>query len=59
MRDAQAQSVCWQILPQDHDHDQAMADWLLVLLPALIEECLVRDAISHVTATSWPPALML
>ncbi|MEA9585815.1 hypothetical protein VC279_05715 [Xanthomonas sp. WHRI 10064A] len=56
MRDAQAQSVCWQTLPQDQD--QAIADWLLALLPALIEECLVRDAISHVTATQWPPALM-
>nr|WP_272948058.1 MULTISPECIES: DUF892 family protein [Xanthomonas] len=59
MRDVQAQSVCWQTLPQDEEQEQTMADWLLALLPALIEEFLVRDAISHVTATPWPPALML
>ncbi|WP_272948286.1 MULTISPECIES: YciE/YciF family protein [Xanthomonas] len=59
MRDVQAQSVCWQTLPQDEEQDQAMADWLLALLPALIEEFLVRDAIPYVTATLSPPALML
>ncbi len=59
MRDVQAPSVCWQTLPQDQDQERAIADWLLALLPALIEEFSVRDAISHVTATPWPPALML
>ncbi|OWB29855.1 protein YciE [Xanthomonas oryzae pv. oryzicola] len=44
--DIETQRVCEQILPQE----QAMADWLLAHLPELIEEFLVRDATSGVTA---------
>ncbi len=57
MREVQAQRVCWQTLPQEQE--QEIADWLLALLPALIEEFLVRDAIPHLIAIQWPPALML
>jgi ferritin-like metal-binding protein YciE len=44
--DVETQRVCEQILPQE----QAMAQWLLLHLPELTEEFLVRDATPDVEA---------
>jgi ferritin-like metal-binding protein YciE len=44
--DVETQRVCEQILPQE----QAMAQWILIHLPELTEEFLVRDAAPDVEA---------